>query len=43
MFPVDVPFLEAHEQEEVELAILGGSLVDGFLDEANELLLANIL
>ena len=43
MFPVDVPFLEAHEQEEVELTILGCSLVDGFLDEGNELLLANIL
>jgi hypothetical protein len=43
MYPVDVPFLEAHEQEEVELTILGCSLVDGFLDEANKFLPAHIL
>jgi hypothetical protein len=43
IYPVDIPFLEAHEQEEVELTILGGSLVDRFLDEANKILLAHIL
>jgi hypothetical protein len=37
IYPVDIPFLEAHEKEEVELPILGGSF------EGNELLLANIL
>jgi hypothetical protein len=43
IYPVDISFLEAHEQEEVELAIFRGSFVDGFLDEGNELLLAHIL
>ena len=43
IYPVDIPFLEAHEQEEVELTILGGSFVDRFLDEANKFLLAHIL
>ena len=40
---VDVSFLEALEQEKVELAVLRGSLLDCLLDERNKLLLADVL
>ena len=40
---VDVSFLEALEQEEVELAVFRGSLLDRLLDERDELLLADVL
>jgi hypothetical protein len=40
---VDVTFLEALEEEEVELLVLGGIFLDGFLDEGDEFLLAHVV
>ena len=43
MYLVDIAFLEALEQEEVELAVLGSFPVSRLLNEGNKFFLCHIL